>query len=1162
MQIISMNTDGLFYRCDSDEERRIVREEIEKVAAEIQCPIDFTTIAEHRQEHINSYQQVIVDGDGSREVKGKGAWNPDPGINADHNATVCAKAMAQHLLDGSGIRTFIELAASEKRLLEFTSMQTTRSSTLRVGGEAVGGMIRVYRSTIAEDELPPITIDAAGKSPEKRVARGCAYAPGLDWPDDIDIDWYVDETLRRMDQSSTTFSPENNVFARELEAKGLQLRGTGGGKARTKRSDTGLPANFAGCQSLAVFVGGSSGVIAVSDGEIPLRYGSLVHRSGSFEIHRLDVLAEQDITPKSLRTDGAIVFDKGWFAIEAAAGNEARQYDATFPFPPPGRLSRGAGSGTGIVDEQPAEVRNNDEFLEAMFGLDADEALVLTSKADGKIDFTCGPRNNWPDESYLDPEASNYAAISVCEPEKVGIDANGDPQLVYHRTKATQRAMYLVMLDDIGTKAKDPCEYGFGPPTVKLETSPGNFQYLYKLDQPITNRAAAQQLVTMLVRGFKRDGVHIEITDPGSGDIVRFFRMPFGSNRKPHLDEPFETVIHDMDFSRTYAPDLMAEWVGGRIDWGLKDTADTHARTQQPADEATLAEHPLMHALAAEGLLKGREKDGWHEIICPWVNQHGNGDDSGTKVKIDQAGTWNYFCHHGSCRMGADGRDKHTVYDIFHWLQARGYDVPHPTRGDPFADFDVSRLNFESVIQEQTKDSGASEVAGVDMGFTVSSVDVLSPPGICGEIAREMERGAFRPLPEAYVLYSLQVLALAGMHYMTPMGARFNLLTFLIAQTASGKESANAALARFAKQMGRSGHISNEPRSDKDVQLAALETKGSITFVVDEAQRFFGASSNKSSSASIAAMTDVLMAMVTAEIWLFSPLHKRNLAGVFEPELKRLKSRLSKDDLEIDERGRLESTEAHYEAMLGMLEEGIDRPYVSLAASSTPESLDSVISSGNIDKGLIGRGIVLRASPQRRQKQTSRSDALDYRLVARIQNIVSGPGQRVSLEGDALTRFEAIEAYYEHDDRLNHGTLGGLYARAGQRIIQIASILAVETGEISVEFLDYAQVLFESHLKDVGLMRRVNETNEAPTDEVDAQEAAQIVGEIILDALEKSGGWLYISKVKNIAARRNRWLRQQFNRNKKGRTVFEEVFEHLTAGGLIETEGKKARAAR
>ena len=75
-----------------------------------------------------------------------------------------------------------------------------------------------------------------------------------------------------------------------------------------------------------------------------------------------------------------------------------------------------------------------------MFGDDADEALIASGKAAPEnMDYTAGPRR-WRSEDYLDPEAVNYAAISVCSPEDHGIDANGDRRLVYRRTKATHRA--------------------------------------------------------------------------------------------------------------------------------------------------------------------------------------------------------------------------------------------------------------------------------------------------------------------------------------------------------------------------------------------------------------------------------------------------------------------------------------------------------------------------------------------------------------------------------------------------------------------------------------------------------------------------------------------------------------------------------------------------
>ena len=230
-----------------------------------------------------------------------------------------------------------------------------------------------------------------------------------------------------------------------------------------------------------------------------------------------------------------------------------------------------------------------------------------------------------------------------------------------------------------------------------------------------------------------------------------------------------------------------------------------------------------------------------------------------------------------------------------------------------------------------------------------------------------MARRAFRPLPEAYVLYSLQVLALAGMHYRTPFGARFNLVTILIALTAAGKETANGALIELSRRIGRSDHISNEPRSDKDIQLALLETDAAIAFVIDEAQRWFGAVSNKNAATSIAAMVDVLMGVITAETWIFPAKMKRDLSGPLHSELKGIASKLGKDDIEPEERDTLISRKGKLERMLQMLKEGIPYPFVSLAASSTPESIDKVILRGEHREGAyrsrIGPQGVLTAPP-------------------------------------------------------------------------------------------------------------------------------------------------------------------------------------------------------
>lgn len=1150
MQIISMNTDGLFYKCDSPEESERVRKAIEEFAAEIQCPIEFTAIAEHRQEHINSYLQVIKNEDGSREVKGKGAWNPDPGINADHNAVICAKAMAEHMLNGTDIRAYIEEAAAEKRFLEFTKMQSSRASTIRVGGEPVGGMIRVYHSTIPEDELPPITIDPAGKSPEKRVARGCSYAPGLEWPDDLNVEWYVEETFRRMEQSSTEFNPENNRIARELEAMGMQVRGSGGGSARTKRSDKGPPANFAGCRDLEVFIGGSSGLIVIEDEQIDRSLNSFLMASRGYEIHRLDVLESYGINEKTLANANILSLPRrGWFLVKSDS-----YALSTSPAEPPISVD---------AEEDCADIESNDDFLDAMFGPDAEEALIVSYHDHARQDWTAGPRRYSRYGEYLDPRRSCYAAISVCEPENHGCDANGEPMLIFRRHKSKHRATYCIMLDDIGSKAKDPCEFGFPRPTVRLETSKNNFQYLYKLSEPITNRAVAQQLVDGIVAGVyqpgngNEDGEWIRITDAGSGDIVRLFRLPFGSNLKH--ETPFPTVVHEMDFARTYSADEIFSWLGnGRtLDWDAKaDVIDTSPGSQN-ADPDVLASHGLMLALAEEGLLKGREKDGWHEISCPWRHQHSDAADNGTKVLIRQDGTWWYYCHHGSCLSGADDREKRTAIDLYEMLTAKGYDVPHPTRpADPFANFDVSKISF--VTDEAGTIAGAEEVAGVDMGFTVNDVDLINPPGICGDLCREMGKKAFRKLPEAYPLYALQLLSLVGKQHKTPYGARLNLLTLLIAPSAAGKETANSFLSSTAARIGRGEFVSNEPRSDKDIQRTVLDGRGDAVFVIDEAWKFFGATENKNSSNAITAQIEVLMQLMTGEYFFFSPLHKRNFAGELEAELKSVSRQLESEDLEAERRQVLEATRDKLNDKLKLLAAGIENPFVALAASSTPTGLDRVLSTKNIDKGLLGRGIVVRTSSQREKMNRGRSAAVNVRLDQRLVLIAAAPGRVIEMSDDAHRYLDGLIDHYDHYDRLNSDDVGAIYARAVQQIVKVASVLAVEDHLITVEHLRYGQALFERHVRDVGLLRGINELNDTPVDQVDVEELAQRIADVVLDLLDKAKGDMYISDIFNDSKRRIAPLRK----SKAGRSIFDQVFDRLVSEGLVLVSGKKARAGK
>lgn len=88
------------------------------------------------------------------------------------------------------------------------------------------------------------------------------------------------------------------------------------------------------------------------------------------------------------------------------------------------------------------------------------------------------------------------------------------------RSDEDLRGAVRIVLDDVGTKAKFPDL----PPTMVIETSPGNYQISYFLDGVERGIPRVKALLAELAR--------LGLTDKDAGSTVRYFRVP-GSNVKP-----------------------------------------------------------------------------------------------------------------------------------------------------------------------------------------------------------------------------------------------------------------------------------------------------------------------------------------------------------------------------------------------------------------------------------------------------------------------------------------------------------------------------------------------------------------------------------------------------------------------------------------------------
>ncbi|MBN7278986.1 hypothetical protein GU254_09470 [Vibrio cholerae] len=356
--------------------------------------------------------------------------------------------------------------------------------------------------------------------------------------------------------------------------------------------------------------------------------------------------------------------------------------------------------------------------------------------------------------------------------------------------------------------------------------------------------------------------------------------------------------------------------------------------------------------------------------------------------------------------------------------------------------------------------------------FNLAQVDITAPHGILGDMCASMAKSAHRALPEAYPASGLQVLALvaakAGIRSFT--GSKLNFISLVIAPTASGKENGLAFFDEIASQLGLSQYCFNKPRSDKDLIVNLIETEGLTSYSIDEAHGLFNSMSSKNAQSYSTNIAPELLSLATKSNYILSGNHRREFRQKYEADLAKAQKQLN-DLLEKDEafnskrEDALTKKIAKLERILECIETGFKNPLINMSMASTPEKIDKVVSSESIESGLMGRSIVIRADEERRELNLNPSPELcSGDTIVALGRALSRSGN-LKIIPAAKELFNSIVLHFDKTMR-NHPTLGGLYARIGDRALCIASLLAVATGEVTEADVRYAFALVLRHIED------------------------------------------------------------------------------------------------
>ncbi len=292
------------------------------------------------------------------------------------------------------------------------------------------------------------------------------------------------------------------------------------------------------------------------------------------------------------------------------------------------------------------------ELIDAIrAGVPRDERLVYCS-------FRGDPSQNdtpdwaakvYDDHTVFDSESNIYLCVMSSR-------ASTNPKtgaLEYRRRIAENFGHgLLLMIDDLGSGigAKNPLStIDALPPTALIETSPANFQALYLFDKPTTDRAKFDALIRAFITNKFISG-----NDPGMRGVNRVCRIPFGINGKAKYKnpDPWRVRMERFDPAARYSIDRIVDAFGLVLEI---DRSVPMARLA-PDDRKDMAQLWVANYawLKSHGMIKRDHLNlaGWVDMICPWINQHTGGADSGAAIgKPSESNGYHgaFQCHHGHC---------------------------------------------------------------------------------------------------------------------------------------------------------------------------------------------------------------------------------------------------------------------------------------------------------------------------------------------------------------------------------------------------------------------------------------------------------------------------------------------------------------------------------
>ena len=386
--------------------------------------------------------------------------------------------------------------------------------------------------------------------------------------------------------------------------------------------------------------------------------------------------------------------------------------------------------------------------------------------------------------------------------------------------------------------------------------------------------------------------------------------------------------------------------------------------------------------------------------------------------------------------------------------------------------------------------------------INLDGIDLKRPPGFVGEVTAWINSQCRYPRENLAVAAALTSIGnIVGLRYADELqDVTTNLFSFCVAGSGTGKEAIQQAALSIHRAAKISGAVHGNIKSEQEIARNLTDHQASF-YVIDEIGIMLKKIKNAQARGGAVYLDGVigLLMSVYSKANGYLPITgdlRKEVKKSILAEINQIERQLdSGDDAGLS--ARLESAKKS----LNGLDNGIDKPFLSLLGFTTPVTFDDLVDFESATNGFIGRSLLFN---ERETVPPEKEDFIKPPMPERMENAIFNlysagtfdmTVHRVEYYGDKmpiptsddgkkLLKTIMRELHQLAEDHKDKTGLETLFLRAKEAVAKVSFILAVPSGVRTVEHILWAYALVKRDVEEksrlvIGNTRRKDSPSQA-----------------------------------------------------------------------------------